>query len=211
MSYVSTSFPCTQEWSSTSQRTWVGTEGPVDAPVGPMNWDDWNMQLGLLSDLCKNRDQRPPSQLLPIKRDINKFEIRLDLSHFSPEEFNVKIVDKELVVECKHEEKKDEFGWVSRQFTRKFALPDDVDLEKVTSTLSSAGILTVEVPKKVFQTKEENVVFIPIIHEKDLVNTKDQNKSESSKDSQQTSDLKSTDKKTENTEKSEINIEVKTN
>ena len=210
MSFVSATYPSRQEWSSTSSRTWVQGEGPIDAPVG-MNWDDFNAQLSMMANMCQNGDQKTGAQLLPFKREANKFEISLDLSNFTPEEFNVKIVDKDLIVECKHEEKKDQFGWVSRQFTRKFALPNDVDIEKMKATLSSAGILTVEVPKKVFQAKEENVVYIPIIHEKDLnvgKESKDQQKSETSSDGQQKT-TETTEEKSEKSAKTEINIEVK--
>ena len=212
MSYVSTSCPYTQEWKSTSERHWT-CEGPVDAPVGPMNWDDWNMQLSLMQDLINNKP-RVDTQLIPFKCDGNKFEIRLDLSHFAPEEFNVKIVDKELVIECKHDDKKDKHGFVSRQFTRKFRLPEDVELEKVKSTLSSAGILTVEVPKKIYESKSENVVYIPIIHEKDLVNGKDEKKdgeSENKTSEEKTKESQKTksEVKTETTVRSEVQIEVK--
>ncbi|KAJ8403855.1 hypothetical protein AAFF_G00347230 [Aldrovandia affinis] len=45
-----------------------------------------------------------------------------------------------------HEERRDEHGYVSRCFTRKYTLPPGVESEKVTSSLSPEGILTVECP-----------------------------------------------------------------
>ncbi|XP_038829563.1 heat shock protein beta-1-like [Salvelinus namaycush] len=45
----------------------------------------------------------------------------------------------------KHEERRDEHGYVPRHFTRKILLPG-VDFEKVTSSLSAEGVLSVEAP-----------------------------------------------------------------
>lgn len=57
--------------------------------------------------------------------DNEKFEVILDVQQFLPEEINVKIVDKFVVVEGKHEEKQDEHGFVSRQFSRRYNLPSE--------------------------------------------------------------------------------------
>lgn len=211
MSFVNTSCPYSQEWKSTSERRWTceGTgDTPLDLGSGPINWDDWNAQIGLMSDLINNRNQRGQNHIVPFKCSENKFEIRLDLSNFEPQEFNVKIVDKDLVIECKHDEKKDQFGFVSRQFTRKFKLPEDVDVEKMKATLSSARILTIEVPKKFFQTKEENVVYIPIIHEKEPTVNEQKVDSEGQTNGQSNGQQISEEEKSE---KSEVNIEVKQN
>uniref|UniRef100_T1H632 SHSP domain-containing protein n=1 Tax=Megaselia scalaris TaxID=36166 RepID=T1H632_MEGSC len=43
--------------------------------------------------------------------DSEKFEVILDVQQFLPEEINVKIVDKFVVVEGKHDEKQDEHGY----------------------------------------------------------------------------------------------------
>lgn len=52
-----------------------------------------------------------------------KFEVILDVQQFSPNEISVKVTDKFVIVEAKHEEKQDEHGYVSRQFTRRYMLP----------------------------------------------------------------------------------------
>lgn len=41
-----------------------------------------------------------------------KFTVELDVSHFRPEELKVNIVEGQLVVEGKHEEKSDKYGKV---------------------------------------------------------------------------------------------------
>jgi len=164
-----------QKWRSYGPVS-CGRRAPFDNMFG-MDWNDWNLQLSLLSDYNSSKDQLKESdtKVSPNRNDGNKFSIKLDVSHYSPEEFTVKIVDNDVVIDCKHEEKRDEYGWISRQLKRKFALPDDVDIERIECSLSSNGVLTVEVPKKFFKTKDENVILIPVIHEKDLSNNKDGN------------------------------------
>lgn len=84
-----------------------------------------------------------------IKADADKFQISLDVQHFAPEEISVKTADGFIVVEGKHEEKKDEHGFVSRQFVRRYALPEGTLPETVESKLSSDGVLTITAPRKV--------------------------------------------------------------
>lgn len=75
----------------------------------------------------------------------DKYQIMVDVSHFTPEEISVKMIDNTVVVTGKHEDKADNYGYVSRQFSRKYLLPQDVEPETVTSTLSADGILTISV------------------------------------------------------------------
>ncbi|XP_075987232.1 protein lethal(2)essential for life-like [Anticarsia gemmatalis] len=84
-----------------------------------------------------------------IKADKDKFQVNLDVQHFSPEEISVKTVDGYIVVEGKHEEKKDEHGYISRQFVRRYALPEGAAPESVESRLSSDGVLSITAPRKV--------------------------------------------------------------
>lgn len=82
-----------------------------------------------------------------IKSDKDKFQVNLDVQHFDPEEISVKTSDGYVVVEGKHEERKDEHGYISRQFKRRYALPEGCNPETVESRLSSDGVLTVTAPR----------------------------------------------------------------
>ncbi|XP_026755952.1 protein lethal(2)essential for life-like [Galleria mellonella] len=97
-----------------------------------------------------------------IKSDKDKFQINLDVQHFSPEEISVKTADGFVVIEGKHEEKKDDHGFVSRQFKRRYALPEGCNPETVESRLSSDGVLTVIAPLATKGVKDERAV--PITH-----------------------------------------------
>ncbi|XP_026733878.1 protein lethal(2)essential for life-like [Trichoplusia ni] len=84
-----------------------------------------------------------------IKAENDKLQINLDVQHFAPEEISVKTADGYIVVEGKHEEKKDEHGFISRQFVRRYQLPEGAAPENVESRLSSDGVLTITAPRKV--------------------------------------------------------------
>nr|XP_012215271.1 PREDICTED: alpha-crystallin B chain-like [Linepithema humile] len=88
---------------------------------------------------------KPPIHKDPIHKDpIHKdFQLILDVQYFEPHEIKVKVVNNYLVVTAKHEDKQDEHGLVSRQFTRRCELPENCNIEQLTSKLSSDGILTI--------------------------------------------------------------------
>ncbi|KOC70253.1 Protein lethal(2)essential for life [Habropoda laboriosa] len=77
-----------------------------------------------------------------IKNDKHQFRVVLDVQQFKPEEVNVKVIDNYIVVE----ELEDEHGLISRQFVRKYLVPDQCDPEKAASSLSSDGVLTITAP-----------------------------------------------------------------
>lgn len=82
------------------------------------------------------------------KLDDNGYQFKVDVKHFTPEEISVKLEDNIVVVEGKHEEVSDDHGTISRQFVRKFGLPESVvNIEKLQSSLSSDGVLTITAPR----------------------------------------------------------------
>ncbi|XP_012215272.1 protein lethal(2)essential for life-like [Linepithema humile] len=108
-------------------------------------------------ELLRNREEGGTST---VQADKDKFQVILDVQQFKPEEIDVKVVDKSVVVEAKHEEKKDEHGWISRQFVRKYLIPEQCDIDQVTSTLSSDGVLTINAPKKNLESQNERSIKI---------------------------------------------------
>ncbi|XP_038219100.1 protein lethal(2)essential for life-like [Zerene cesonia] len=111
---------------------------------------------------------RPWRYMETIARDLgssivtekDKFQINLDVQHFSPDEITVKTSDGYVVVEAKHEEKKDEHGSISRHFIRKYSLPEGAESDNIISQLSSDGILSITAPRKQIDSKGERVVPI---------------------------------------------------
>ncbi|XP_070550213.1 alpha-crystallin B chain-like [Ptychodera flava] len=94
------------------------------------------------------------------------FRVMLDVHHFTPEEIEVKLTENKISVHAKHEDKEDEHGFVSREFTRQYILPPDTDLDQIKSHLSKDGIMTLEAPKlKAVEGQEEIPIPIPIKRE----------------------------------------------
>ena len=46
------------------------------------------------------------------------------MEQFSPEDLKVKLKGDSLLISAKHEAKSDEYGVVSREFSREFSLPE---------------------------------------------------------------------------------------
>ncbi|KAK6040701.1 Hsp20/alpha crystallin family protein [Cooperia oncophora] len=88
--------------------------------------------------------------------DDKKFAVSLDVSQFRPEQLNVHLEGRELTIEGKQEHKSensaiidiDRFGYF-RSFTRKWLLPENVDLEAIRTQLDDKGHLSVEAPKSI--------------------------------------------------------------
>ncbi|XP_076263824.1 alpha-crystallin B chain-like isoform X1 [Rhynchophorus ferrugineus] len=114
------------------------------------------------------RDLR--SQLAHLDRDTsvildkNHFQADIDVQQFKPEEITVKLSGEHTItVEGRHEDQQDDHGFISRHFVRRYLLPQDCDVSKVQSKLSSDGVLTISAPKKQ-QGIELDGEEIPIIH-----------------------------------------------
>lgn len=100
-----------------------------------------------------------PKSHIARKTDKN-FERTIDVASFEPEEISVKLVERDVVVEGKHEEREDEHGFISRQFKRRFTIPEEFDTETLTSSLSKEGKMTIKALKlRPIETKER---IIPI-------------------------------------------------
>lgn len=85
----------------------------------------------------------------PIYDPKNGFQVSMSVAHFKPDEITVKVVENCILVEAKHEERlEDGNSYVSRQFNRRYVLPDEYNIADVVSKLSSDGILTVIAPPK---------------------------------------------------------------
>lgn len=74
------------------------------------------------------------------------FQVCLDVQHFQPNEIKVKTYDNTIVIDAKHEERQDEHGYVTREFQRRYRLPENINVKDVVSSISSDGILTVKAP-----------------------------------------------------------------
>lgn len=140
------------------------------SPFWPSRIFDQNFGEGLQeSDLMSPYWWRPPVTRTPswaevglseYKVDKNTFSVHLDVKHFSPEELNVKVVNDFVEVHAKHEEVQDEHGFVSREFHRRYKIPEGVDVAALTSSLSPERVLSVSAPMRSIKPAEERTIPI---------------------------------------------------
>ncbi|KAF7284965.1 hypothetical protein GWI33_012746 [Rhynchophorus ferrugineus] len=106
----------------------------------------------------------PESEDASIIQDKEKFQVKLDVEAFKPEEIKIKAISDQntIEIEAKHEEKQDEHGFISRQFVRRFVLPKGHDLKAVISSLSEDGVLTITAPRTAPELAQEKT--IPVEH-----------------------------------------------
>ncbi|KAK9498835.1 hypothetical protein O3M35_003391 [Rhynocoris fuscipes] len=123
--------------------------------MGLLNEEIQRARESLLSVPLRSRYFRPwrslsveDSGVPAIHSDPKEFRVNLDVQQFKPEELNVRIADGFIVVNGKHEERTDQHGFVSRQFTRRYKIPEEVDPNAFVSNLSSDGVLSIMAPKK---------------------------------------------------------------
>ena len=137
-----------------------------------MDDSDWLMPSLMSSQLGRNQRTLQRKGASEVANDPNKFQVKLDCSHFKPEEIEVKTLDNDIIIHGKHEEKMDKHGWVTREFTRRYTLPEECEAPQVTSSLNSNGVLTIEAPKKRLEPLKDNerVVPIDVIHESSNAN-----------------------------------------
>jgi len=77
-----------------------------------------------------------------------KFEVGLEVSFFTPKEIEVKVCGDEIIVSCRHDERSDHHGRISREIFRAYKLPPDVDTQTIKSELKSNGMLVIHANKK---------------------------------------------------------------
>jgi len=112
-----------------------------------------------LSEMARQMDSG-----MRVLNTANKFAIQMDVAQYKPDEIDVKVQNNQLLVSGKHEEMQDgEHGFISRSFTRRYALPQDVDEQQLKCNLNERGVLTFEAPR--LQAAENlNSRAIPITH-----------------------------------------------
>merc|ERR1711951_18314 len=83
-----------------------------------------------------------------MNEDDAKMEVRINASEYKPEELKVSVQSGILLVEGKHEEKKEDGSvYVKKSFSRSYTLPNEAQADQMVSNLSSDGVLVITTPK----------------------------------------------------------------
>ena len=151
--------------SYNSRNYWNGWPDKVLRERFVHDWDDWSdfVDNSLISRNRRSQlERRKSDDSTHLAEDKDQFKVKVDVSNFKAEDISVKFVDSFIIVSGKHEEIEDKDGWVSRQFSRRYSLPDEYDSNKLISTLSSDGILVIKAPPKPKKSVEGNGRIVPI-------------------------------------------------
>ena len=100
-----------------------------------------------------------------------KFRLNLNVSGYKPDELTVKVQGRDLIIrgEQKSEEKGEESShYHHKKFIRQFSVPEDVNLDALTSKLSKDGKLCVEAPRDPALLPKERVLAIEEEKEKPM-------------------------------------------
>ncbi|XP_076857174.1 heat shock protein beta-3 [Brachyhypopomus gauderio] len=77
------------------------------------------------------------------------FQTMLDVAQFRPEDILIQVFEGWLLIRGQHGLRMDEHGFVSRNFTRQYRLPDhQLQAGDLTATLCHDGILVVETKER---------------------------------------------------------------
>merc|ERR1711882_17630 len=83
-----------------------------------------------------------------VDEDDAKMEVRINASEYKPEELKVSVQSGRLLVEGKHEEKKEDgSAYIQKSFSRSYTLPKEAQADQMVSNLSSDGVLVITPPK----------------------------------------------------------------
>ena len=110
--------------------------------------DDWMVPMRNLDNQFKEFRSLFNKEEAKVEEDNTRMEVRIDASEYKPEELKVSVQSGRLLVEGRHEEKKEDgSAYVQKSFSRSFTLPKEAEADKIVSNLSSEGVLVVTAPK----------------------------------------------------------------
>jgi len=101
---------------------------------------------------CCKQQRGTPSSNNEAEGDPDTFTKKMMvLRDFKPEEIQIRVTkDKKVFVEAKQELKRDEGdgfqSYQMREFKQTVDVPDNVDIEQLTSSISQEGVLTISAP-----------------------------------------------------------------
>lgn len=86
------------------------------------------------------------------------YQVSLDVHQFAAHEVTVKTMGNTIHVEAIHDARADEHGYISRQFSRQYSLPEGFDAQYVVPELTSDGILIIKATPDFMVSKDECII-----------------------------------------------------
>ncbi|KAK4300944.1 hypothetical protein Pmani_026885 [Petrolisthes manimaculis] len=126
-----------------------------------------NTKLRLSSNLSRYRQMRPHNmkekdQAVVLTADTNNNRIVMDVYGLMNKELKVKVVGEQQVMVEGRLETNGDFPLSSSNFRRRFSLPQNTNMESISSVISLDGILTIIAPKTADLKMQSRETLIPI-------------------------------------------------
>ncbi|XP_063615939.1 protein lethal(2)essential for life-like [Penaeus indicus] len=111
-------------------------------------WGEGKSVSDLMSSYrrVRERNLQQENQVIAFSEDDQNHKVVLDVHDFKSGDIKVRVEDNQVVVEGRVEKEEDDFKSM-KSFYRRFSFPGKVNMEAVTSAMSSDGVLTVTAPK----------------------------------------------------------------
>jgi len=93
------------------------------------------------------------------------FRVRLDVRQFEPNEVHVQHDGDYVQVSGRHEERHPQHGYISREFRRRYELPEDVDPDNLTCSWHPDHVLIIKGPRESLPIEQSDMdadEFIPL-------------------------------------------------
>merc|ERR1712224_537403 len=147
-------------------------------------------------EVCTQQKSKVMNGYVSNEQTPDTFTKKFQLRDFKPENIQIRVtVDKRVVVEAKQEVKEEKDGFQSyqlKEFKQSVDVPENANIEKLTSSLNEQGLLTISAPLLSLPepTKKDETKLPVIFESKDGNDQKNDGESSNNTDSETTEHTK---------------------
>merc|ERR1712018_788832 len=156
------------------------------------NWDRMFSEMLLPSYEIYRHRKSPSAKDNTDGKTSDNFTKKMKLKNFKPSDIQIRVTaDKKVVVEAKQEVKEENEGFHSyqlREFKQSLDVPENVNIEELTSSFNEKGELTITAPLLSLPEPETEETKLPVTFDKkEEENTEQENQSQLDDDQPSTS------------------------
>ena len=122
-----------------SQPEYTVTSPPMSPPPGAGPAPELSHRVTKTEDYTPAATQSAEATVLLKVKEGDEYKLALNMQQYSPEDITIKLNGQELTIEAKGH---------GEQFKQSHVIPDNINLDAMSSSFSSDGVLVVKAPKK---------------------------------------------------------------
>merc|ERR1719481_2025160 len=108
-------------------------------PMSPPPPEEMNHKVEQTEDYVPPTTQTAEATVLLKVKEGNEYKLALNMQQFTPDDITIKLNGQELSIEASNG---------GESFRQKHIIPDNIDLDAMSSSFSSDGVLVIKAPKK---------------------------------------------------------------